>query len=97
MQQRAMNATITRVHVDDQHIAVTLSDGRTLAVPTSRSSRLLSATEQERAAYRVDELGIEVEWPALDEHLGLWTLLGVPEESVFQAAGFEVLTESASS
>ena len=92
-----MNATITGVHVDDQHIAVTLSDGRTVAVPTSWSPRLLEATDEQRADYRVDDLGIEVEWPSVDEHIGLWTLLGVPEEHVFQSAGFEVPTESVSS
>jgi hypothetical protein len=31
-----------------------------------------------------------VEWPAIDEHIGLWTLLGVPEEEVLEAVGFDV-------
>jgi hypothetical protein len=30
------------------------------------------------------------EWPAIDEHVGLWTLLGVSEEDVMEAVGFEV-------
>jgi hypothetical protein len=29
-----------------------------------------------------------VEWPAIDEHIGVWTLLGVPEDDVLEAAGF---------
>jgi hypothetical protein len=97
MRPAALNATITDVHVDDRHIALTLSDGRTVAVPTSWSPRLLHATDKQRADYRLDELGIEIEWPELDEHVGLWTFLGVPEEYVLQSAGFEVLTEPVSS
>ena len=89
-------ATIIDVKVDDEHIAFTLSDGRIVAAPTSRSRRLLEATAGERADHRIDELGIEVEWPALDEHIGLWTFLGVPEEEVLRAAGFQVNQESVS-
>ncbi len=28
-----------------------------------------------------------VAWPDVDEHIGVWTLLGVSEEDVFAAAG----------
>jgi hypothetical protein len=89
-------ATIIDVHVDDQHIAFTLSDGRIVAAPTSWSHRLLEATAEERADRRIDELGIEVEWPALDGHIGLRAFLGVPEEEVLRAAGFQVNQESVS-
>ena len=59
-------ATIIDVHVDDRHITLTLSDSRIVAVPTSWSRRLAGATEAERADRRIDELGIEVEWPAME-------------------------------
>jgi hypothetical protein len=29
-------------------------------------------------------------WTAIDEHIGLWTLLGVSEEDVMEAAGFDI-------
>jgi hypothetical protein len=32
--------------------------------------------------------GTHVEWPSIDEHVGVWTLLGVPEDDVLEAAGF---------
>jgi hypothetical protein len=32
-----------------------------------------------------------VAWPTLDEHVGVWTLLGVPEEEVFAATGLKVV------
>jgi len=89
-------AKIIDVHVDDQHMTFTLSDGRVVAAPTSWSRRLVEATDAERSNRRIDALGIEVEWPALDEHVGLWTILGVSEEDVFAAAGFEVRPESVS-
>ena len=89
-------AAIIEAHVDDQHISFTLSDGRIVAAPTSWSRRLSTATETERAEYRIDESGILVEWAAVDEHIGLWTLLGVPEEEVFEAAGFYMRRTSVS-
>jgi hypothetical protein len=32
----------------------------------------------------------------VDEQIGLWTLLGVPEEEVLEGAGFDVRHESVS-
>src|SRR5438132_8169243 len=86
-------ATITDVQVDDQYIAFVLSDGRRIAAPTSWSRRLSEATQEQRDDHRIDELGIEVAWPAIDEDIGRWTLLGVPEEEVLEAAGFDVSHE----
>jgi len=34
--------------------------------------------------------GTYAEWPGIDEHIGLWTLLGVSEEDVMEAAGFDI-------
>ena len=89
-------ATIAGVHVDDEFMAFTLSDGRVVAAPTSWSPRLTKATQEQRADYRIDPFGIIVQWPTVDEDIGLWTLLGVPEEEVFEAAGFDVKRASAS-
>ena len=66
-------AIITDVQVDDERITFALSDGRVVSAPTSWSNRLTSATAEERAAYRVGGSGTHVEWPGIDEHIGLWT------------------------
>lgn len=87
-------AIITDVQVDDERITFALSDGRVVSAPTSWSSRLTSATAEERAAYRVGGSGSHVEWPRIDEHIGLWTMLGVPEDVFLEAAGFTVKRQS---
>jgi hypothetical protein len=83
-------ALIRDVRVDDQQITFMLTDGRELSAPTSWSPRLASATPNERASWRLGGFGTNVEWPAIDEHIGLWTLLGVSEEEVLEAAGFDI-------
>ena len=65
-----------------------LADGREVSAPTSWSVRLLRATPAQRAIWNVGGAGTHVEWPAIDEHIGVWTLLGVPEDDVLEAAGF---------
>ena len=83
-------ALIRDVRVDDQQITFILTDGREVSAPTSWSARLTQATQEQRATWRLGEFGTHVEWPAIDEHIGLWTLLGVSEEDVLEAAGFEI-------
>ena len=83
-------ALIRDVRVDGQHITFFLTDGREVSAPTSWSERLARAGQSDRAAWRLGGFGTYAEWPALDEHIGLWTLLGVSEEDVMQAAGFDV-------
>ena len=89
-------AIIAKAQVDDEHIAFTLSDGRVITAPTSWSPRLSRASREERANYRIAGFGTHVEWPSVDEDIGLWTLLGGPEEEVLEAAGFDVKHESVS-
>ena len=83
-------AIIESARVDDEHITFSLSDGRVLAAPTAWSSGLLGATSEERATYEISASGTIVEWPAIDEHIGLWTMLGVAEEDVLDSVGFDV-------
>ena len=83
-------ALIRKVRVDDQQITFILTDGREVSAPTSWSARLTEATQEQRAASRIGGFGTYVEWPAIDEHIGLWTLLGVSEEDVLAAAGFDI-------
>lgn len=83
-------ALIRDVRVDDQQITFVLTDGREVSAPTSWSARLTQATEQERATWRLGGFGTYAEWMAIDEHIGLWTLLGVSEEDIMEAAGFDI-------
>ena len=59
-------ALIRDVHVDDQQITFILTDGREVSAPTAWSTRLLQATEKQRAVWRIDGFGTYVEWPAID-------------------------------
>lgn len=83
-------AIVTDVRVDDERITFALSDGRVVSAPTSWSARLSAATTSERADWRIDSGGTVVEWPSIDEHVGVWTLLGIPEEDVLESAGFVI-------
>jgi hypothetical protein len=83
-------ALIRDVRVDNQQITFILTDGREVSAPTSWSTRLTQATQKQRSNRRIGGFGTYVEWPAIDEHIGLWTLLGVSEEDFMEAAAFEV-------
>lgn len=67
-----------------------LSDGRELSAPTTWPRRLSSAKADDRAKWEIGGTGTNVDWPTIDEHIGVWTMLGVPEEEVLEAAGFEM-------
>jgi hypothetical protein len=92
MRKRAKvkTALIKSVRVDDAQITFVLTDDREVSAPTSWSTRLARASEEERAAWRIGGFGTYVEWPSIDEHVGLWTLLGSTEEEVLASAGFDV-------
>ena len=84
-------AIVRTVRVDDALITFVLTDGREVSAPTSWSSRLRSATQSQRDHFEVEPEGLIVEWPDLDEHVGVWSLLGVSEEEAMAAAGLQVL------
>lgn len=67
-----------------------LDDGREISVPLDRFPRLLGATAAERRNWQITAFGTTVRWPDLDEDVGLAGILGLPEELVDEAAGFEV-------
>ena len=80
---------VTAVAVDDERIEFSLSDGRAISAPVNWSRRLVAASSAERAEYSISPSGTVVEWPSIDEHIGLWSMLRVPEEIVLAEAGFE--------
>ena len=54
---------------------VELADGRCLSVPLAWYPRLLHATESERDNWQLLGDGYAIEWPDLDEHIGVEGLL----------------------
>jgi hypothetical protein len=64
-----------RVTVTSEQIVVGLGDGRTLSVPLAWYPRLLNATGVERDNIHLIGGGYAIEWPDLDEHIGVEGLL----------------------
>ena len=85
---------IERVHFDGEHVYVHLVDGRQLGIPLAWSERLSCATPEQRANYRIEEFGAAIHWPDIDEDIGLATFLGVSEDVLYDALGFNPATRS---
>ena len=67
------------VRFTDDLLAVDLLDGRTIFVPLVWYPRLLSATPEQRANWRVAGSGFGIHWPDVDEDLTTEGLLrGAP-------------------
>lgn len=64
-----------KVVVTAENLIVQLADGRTLSVPLSWYPRLLHGTEAERQRWQMLGEGYAIEWPDLDEHIGVEGLL----------------------
>jgi hypothetical protein len=64
-----------QVQVTDDDLAIDLSDGRRIMVPLAWYPRLLNASEQERQNWQLLGDGYAIEWPDLDEHIGIEGLL----------------------
>jgi hypothetical protein len=63
------------VVVTDEELTVELADGRRIMVPLAWYPRLLNATAPERQNWRLLGDGYAIEWPDLDEHIGIEGLL----------------------
>jgi len=83
-------AVVRDVRVSDELITFALEDGRELSAPTGWSERLKNAPQSARDGFVIESDGMVVSWPQVDEHIGVWTLIGVPEEEVFAAAGLKI-------
>ena len=64
-----------RITFRDGKLQVDLVDGRTLAVPLEWYPRLLHARRKERQNSILLGNGYAIEWPDLDEHIGVEGLL----------------------
>ena len=70
---------VKHVKFTDDVLIVDLLDGRTISVPLVWYPRLLSATPEERANWRVAGGGFGIHWPDVDEDLSTEGLLrGAP-------------------
>jgi hypothetical protein len=63
------------VVVTEDDLGVELADGRSMHVPLSWYPRLFHASEAERQSWRLLGDGYAIEWPDLDEHIGIEGLL----------------------
>ena len=63
------------VSVTDDTLSVELSDGRTLALPSSWYPRLSHATPSERANWRLIGNGSGIHWPDIEEDLSVAGLI----------------------
>src|SRR3989441_13265718 len=63
------------IAVNGDKLIVDLADGRSLVVPLAWYPRLLHAREAERQHWQLLGDGYAVEWPDLDEHIGVEGLL----------------------
>lgn len=64
-----------RVEVSDERLTVYLDDGRAISVPLEWYPRLASGTPAERSSWVLLGGGYAIEWPDLDEHIGVEGLL----------------------
>lgn len=70
---------VKAARVDDHSLAVDPYEGRTLIVPLAWFPRLMHATPEQRAKFRVSGGGFGLHWPDIDEDLSVEGLLhGVP-------------------
>jgi hypothetical protein len=64
-----------RVEITENDLIVGLADGRTLLVPLDWYPRLAHANADERRHWQLLGDGYAIEWPDLDEHIGVEGLL----------------------
>lgn len=72
LEAEPMAASVT---VSETDLAVQLTDGRSLTVPLHWYPRLVHATLAERNHWQLLGDGYAIEWPDLDEHIGVEGLL----------------------
>jgi len=63
------------VRFTTDRLIVELADGRSFTVPLEWYPRLLHGTESERQNWQLLGDGYAIEWPDLDEHIGVEGLL----------------------
>ncbi|MBN1963698.1 MAG: DUF2442 domain-containing protein [Anaerolineae bacterium] len=62
---------VTTLMLSAEHLLVELADGRSISVPLAWYPRLVHATPAERRNWQLLGDGYAIEWPDLDEHIGV--------------------------
>jgi hypothetical protein len=78
---------VVSVTVTDDTLSVDLEDGRTIAVPIGWYPRLAHGTPAERGNFQISGAGYGIQWPELDEDIGVEGLL-LGKKSTESAASF---------
>ncbi len=73
--QVEIDATAVAVETDEDGLRVRLADGREICVPLAWFPRLMNATPEQRANWRLIGHGIGVGWKDVDEHISIAGLL----------------------
>ena len=63
------------VTVTDEKLIVGLADGRSITIPLEWYPRLTHGSSEERQNWQLLGDGYAIEWPDLDEHIGIEGLL----------------------
>jgi len=63
------------IEVTAEKLSVELADGRSISVPLAWYPRLVAGTPEERQSWKLLGDGYAIEWPDLDEHIGIEGLL----------------------
>jgi hypothetical protein len=66
---------VVNVTVAEEKLTVDLDDGRSIVVPLDWYPRLVHASPKERNNWQLLGDGYAIEWPDLDEHIGIEGLL----------------------
>lgn len=74
------------VRCDDKRLYITLQDGRVVSAPLT--PRLKKATPAQRARWRIEGFGTAIHWPDVDEDIGVAHVLGIPEDELYDFAGY---------
>jgi hypothetical protein len=76
---RSAGERIKDVHCTEDALIVDLVDGRTISVPMAWYPRLLAATSEQRARWKIVGGGFGIHWAEVDEDLSVEGLLrGAP-------------------
>lgn len=70
-----MEPAAVEVSVTSDELVISLADGRCLHVPLAWYPRLFHASDAERKNWQLLGDGYAIEWPDLDEHIGVEGLL----------------------
>ena len=73
--QQANKARAVEVAVNSETLHVVLADGRRLSAPLEWFPRLRSASEQQRANWRLIGAGVGIHWDEINEDIAIGTLL----------------------